>query len=207
VLTSLALAECGNRKEKLGANWADAMKCGMSENDLIEAHVLDVKYLREVNRSLALTLDDAVFPGGAETLTTTKLRSILQTPMVAMTIAGEDIGGEEMWHERPWMMPSMQLWGKLSYRFEDMTDMINGTFMHDLVDLLSSVTGQQRKTLYKIDQEFEKMCKFLCKNFSFIESLMPFLRSRLRQMMIRKLSKVEKDKEAWEKAECSQRST
>ena len=88
-----------------------------------------------------------------------------------------------------------------------MTEMINGTFMDDLVDLLSSVTGQQRKTLYKIDQEFEKMCKFLCKNFSFIESLMPFLRSRLRQMMIRKLSKVEKDKEAWEKAECSQRST
>ena len=55
------------------------------------------------------------------------------------------------------MIPSIQLWGKLSYRFEDMTEMINGTFMDDFGDLLSSVTGQQRKTLYEIDQEFEKM--------------------------------------------------
>jgi hypothetical protein len=77
-----------------------------------------------------------------------------------------------------------------------MTDMINGTFMDDLGDLLGSVTGQQRKTLYEIDQDFEKMCELLCKNISTIKSLMPFLRSSLRQTMIRKLSKVEKGKEA-----------
>ena len=62
VLTCVALAVRGNRKEKLGENWADHDKCGMSEDDLIEAHnVLDVKYLREVNRSLARTLHEAVF--------------------------------------------------------------------------------------------------------------------------------------------------
>jgi hypothetical protein len=95
---------------------------------------------------------------------------------------------------------SMQFWGKLSYRFEGMTEMINGTFMDDHGDLLSSVTGQQRKT-YDIDEEFGKMCELLCKNFSTIKSLTPFLRSSLRQTMIRKLSKVGKDKEAWKKAE------
>jgi hypothetical protein len=43
----------GNCKEKLGANWADHEKCGKSEDALIEAHnVLEVKYLKEVNRSL-----------------------------------------------------------------------------------------------------------------------------------------------------------
>ena len=41
----------------------------------------------------------------------------------------------------------------------------------------------------------------LCKNFSTIKSLMPFLRSSLRQTMIRKLSKVGKDKKAWKKEE------
>jgi hypothetical protein len=56
-------------------------------------------------------------------------------------IAREDIRGEEMWPKRPWMMPGIQLWGKLTYRFEGMTGMINGTFMDDLGDLLSSVTG------------------------------------------------------------------
>ena len=60
-----------------------------------------------------------------------------------------------MWPKKPWMMHRMQLWGKLSYRFERMTEMIIGTFMDDLGDLLSSVTGQQRKT-YQIDQDFEK---------------------------------------------------
>ena len=82
-----------------------------------------------------------------------------------------------------------------------MTEMIKGAFMDDLGELLSSVKGNQRKTLYEIDQEFEKMCEFLCKNFSTIKSLMPFLRSSLRQTMIRKLSKVGKDNEAWKKAE------
>ena len=68
VLTRVTLAVRENRKEKLGANWTDHEKCGMSEDGLIEANnVLDVQYLREVNRSLARTLQDAVFPGGAET--------------------------------------------------------------------------------------------------------------------------------------------
>jgi hypothetical protein len=50
----------------------------MSADALIKAHnVLDVKYLREFNRLLARTLHDAVFPGDAETIATTRLRSIL----------------------------------------------------------------------------------------------------------------------------------
>ena len=93
------------------------------------------------------------------------------------------------------------MWAKMIYRFESITEMINGAFMDDLGELLNSVTGNQRKTLYEIDQEFEKMCEMLIKNFATIKSLMPFLRSSLRQTMIRKLSKVGKDKEAWKKAE------
>ena len=48
-------------------------------------------------------------------------------------------------------MESTQMWAKLIYRFEGMTEMIDGAFMDALGDLLSSVTGQQRKTLYEID--------------------------------------------------------
>ena len=55
-------------------------------------------------------------------------------------------------------------------------------------------------SLYEIDQEIEKMCQMLIKNFATIKSLMPFLCSNLRTM-IRKLSKVGKDKEVWKKAE------
>ena len=154
-----------------------------------------------VNRALTRTLHDAVLPGAAETINTTKLRSILKTPEVLKILAGETLGGEETWGKRPWLMPAMQLWAKLCYRFEVMTDMINGAFMDDLGEILNAVTGLQRKTLYKADQEFEKMTETLVKNFTSIKSLMSFLRSSLRQTMIRKLSKVVKDKATWKKAE------
>jgi hypothetical protein len=44
VMTSVALAVRQNRKDKLGASWSDAEKCGLTETALTEAHkVLDVK--------------------------------------------------------------------------------------------------------------------------------------------------------------------
>jgi hypothetical protein len=87
--------------------------------------------------------------------------------------------------------------------FEDMTDMINGTFMEDLSQLRNSATGDQcrRKTFYEIDTEFEKMTASLLKNFNGMASLMPFLRASLRQTMIRKLASVGKDKDGLKKAE------
>ena len=110
---------------------------------LIKAHDgLDAKYLREVNRTLARTLHDAVFPGGPETIATTRLRSILKTPLAAKIIAGDVVGKENLWCTRPWLMESAQMWAKLIYRFEGMTEMINGAFMDDLGDFLSSITGQ-----------------------------------------------------------------
>ena len=56
VPTSVSLALRTNRKDKLGANWADHEKCGMQEKELSDAHgVLDTKYLRMVNRALTRT--------------------------------------------------------------------------------------------------------------------------------------------------------
>ena len=81
----MALAVRGNPKDKLGSNWADHERCGLPEDGLIKAHdVLDAKYIREVNRTLARTLHDAVFPGGSETMAT--LRSILKTPYAAKNL-------------------------------------------------------------------------------------------------------------------------
>ena len=72
VITSVALAVRGNRKDKLGSKCADHWHCGLSADELIKAHdVLDAKYLREFNRILARTLHDAVFPEGSETIATT----------------------------------------------------------------------------------------------------------------------------------------
>ena len=50
--------------------------------------------------------------------------------------------------------------------------------MEDLSELLNSATGDQRRRLsfYEIDTEFEKMTSSLQKNFTSMQSLMPFLR-------------------------------
>ena len=82
VITSVALEVRKNRKDKLGSDWSDYERCGLTEDELIKAHeVLDAKFFREINRTLARTLHDAVFPGGPETTATTRLQSILKTPL------------------------------------------------------------------------------------------------------------------------------
>ena len=69
VITCVAVR--GNREDKLGSDWADAERCGLSEDEVTKTHdVFDTKYLREVNRTLARTLHDAVFSGGSETIAT-----------------------------------------------------------------------------------------------------------------------------------------
>ena len=95
------------------------------------------------------------------------------------------------------------MYGRLAYKFEGMTDMINGAFMEDLSELLNAATGDQRsrKSFYEIDTEFEKMTASLLKNFSSMASLMPFLRASLRQSMMRRLALVGKDKDGWKKAD------
>ena len=204
VMASVSLAVRTNRKDTLGSHFADHDKLGMTADELTDAHeLLDTKHLTQVNRALTRMMHDAAFSGGTETAHITKLRVILRTPQVSQILAGDKMGTESEWSTKPWLMPAMQMWAKLVYKFEGMTDMINGCFMDDLAELLTAATGDQRKrkTLYEIDLEFEKMCDMLLKNFDTQKSLMTFLRSSLRQTMIRKLSKVGKDKEAWKKAE------
>ena len=207
VITGITLSLRRNRKEGLGTDFADAAKQKVTEAELAKMHAhLDATYLAQVNRDLTRALHDAVFQENStapETIAMTKLRPILKTPEVTKILSGEALGTEKDWITKPWLMPAIQMWGKIAYKFEGMTDMINGQFMDELAELLSAATGdpRKRKTFYEIDAEFEKMCSALLTNFSSLKSLLPFLRASLRQTMIKKLSKVGKDKEAWKKGE------
>jgi hypothetical protein len=163
----------------LGAH-ADHEKMGMTEEEPAQAHaVLDAKRLMMVNRTVVRWLHDAVFPNTSETPATNKLRSIFKTPEVTKILQGEKLTTESLWAAQPWQIPVVHMYGRLAYKFEGMTDMINGAFMEDLSELLNSATGDQRrcKTFYEIDTEFEKMTASLLKNFNSMASLMPFLRA------------------------------
>ena len=101
-------------------------------------------------------MHDAVYPCASETPATIKLRSILKTPEVTKILQGEKLTteSESLWAAQPWQIPAVHMYGRLAYKFEGMTDMINGAFMEDLSELLNSATGDQRrrKTFYEIHQ-------------------------------------------------------
>ena len=72
---------------------------------------------------------------------------------------GKKLITESMWAAQPLHIPAINMYCRLAFKFEGMTDMINGASMEDLSDLLNSITGDQRRcnTSYEIDTEFEKM--------------------------------------------------
>ena len=117
---------------------------------------------------------------------------------------GTVVGNEDQWDEdHMCLIPSVTIWARLCFKYEDMTELINGRFIEDFGILLGSATGETktRKSFYEMDKEFELMTKTIEKNFVKVDSLMGFMRASLRQALITKLSKVGKDKEAWGKAE------
>jgi hypothetical protein len=58
-----------------------------------------------------------------------------------------------VWAAQPWQIPVVHMYGRLAYKFEGMTDMINCAFMEDLFELFNLATGDQRhhKTFYEIE--------------------------------------------------------
>ena len=120
----------------------------MTEEQLTQAHaVLDAKRLTMVNRTVVRLLHDAVYPSNTvESSATIKLRSILKTPEVTKILQGEKLPTESEWAVHPWLMPAVRMYGRLAYKSEGMTDMINGAFMEeDLSELLNAATGDQRR--------------------------------------------------------------
>ena len=142
VTTSVLLELISYRKTVLGAHHADHEKLGMTEERLTQAHaVLDVKRLAMVNRTVVRLLHDAVYPSNTvESPATIKLRSILKTLEVTQILEGEKLPTESEWAVHPWLMPAVLMYGRLAYKFEGMTDMINGAFMEDLSELLNAAT-------------------------------------------------------------------
>ncbi len=90
-------------------------------------------------------LHDAVYPNTSETPDTIKLRSILKSPEVTKILQGEKLTTESLWATHPLQIPAVHMYGRLAYKIEGITDMINGAFMEDLSDLLNSATGDQRR--------------------------------------------------------------
>ena len=204
--TDLQLSLNKNRFANLGSNFCDFAKLGYKDQgQLDKAHkAVDLKYLRQMNRLAVRLLHDAVFEHPQkETPARTKLHSVLKNNEVSKVLKGAIDDDDATWLTQPWEIPAVQIWGKICHKYEGMTDMLSGTMMEELANIITCVTGdaRQRRTIYQADQDFERFGKTLTANFKDTATLWDFLRASLRQCHIRKLAKVGKDKTAWAKAD------
>jgi hypothetical protein len=95
------------------------------------------------------------------------------------------------------------MFAKLAYNFEGVVDVLNGTFIEEIVDLLESVTvpGGKGKSIFEVDHVIEELTENIQKNFTDVPTFMKSLRTSGRESMIRHLAKYSKDKTVWIKAE------
>ena len=208
IATGLLLSLNKNRLTSLGSNFTDFKKLGFRDEDaLTKAHKsIDLKYLRQLNRTVTRLLHDAVFEPSskaADTPAQNKLNGILRNSEVSQILRGATDDDDEEWLKEPWKIPALQIWAKMYHKYEGMTDMLTGTMMEELATIITCVTGdaRHRRTIYEADQDFERFGKTLIANFKDTATLWEFLRASLRQLHINKLSKVGKDKAAWAKAD------
>ena len=101
---------------------------------------------------------------------------------------------------KPWWIPAVQIWGKICNKYEGTTDMLTGTMIEELVNIVTCVTGhvRQRRTIYEADQDFERIGKTDRKLY---QHAVGDPARTLASYHIHKLSKVGKDKAAWAKAD------
>ncbi len=71
----------------------------------------------------------------------TKLHSILQNSEVSKILRGAFDDADDVWLAELWRIPALQIWGKICHKYEGMTDMLTGTMMEELANIVTCVTG------------------------------------------------------------------
>jgi len=140
-----------------------------------------------VNRQFITLIHNAMFPADSKpTPAILRLQGLIDSSTVKGLMEGTVVGNEDQWDEdHMWLIPSVTIWARLCvtlcFKYEGMTELINGRFIEDFGILLGSATGEAktRKSFYEIDKEFELMTKTIEKNFVKVDSLMVFMRASL----------------------------
>ena len=206
-LLTCKLAMIKSRTSSLGTNFSDYTKMRLASeqdlDDLIEA--TDKEYLIQVNRWLVRTIHGAIYPDGhTATTATNKLIHIVESPNIQKILNGESIGTEDTWSmEELWRLPGIAMYAKLAYKYEGFVDVLNGTFIEEISELLLSATttGAKGKTIFEVDNAMEILAENIEKNFNDVPTFLKFMRASMRQAMIRRLAKHSTNKAAWSKAE------
>ncbi len=82
-------------------------------------------------------------------------------------------------------LPGILMYSKLAYKFEVMTDVLNGTFVEEMSDLLGSATSGKGLTMYEVDTNFEMMVEMIVKSYPQSVTLMSYMHVSLCQTYIK----------------------
>jgi hypothetical protein len=82
-------------------------------------------------------------------------------------------------------------------------DVLNGTFIEEVSELLFSATttSTKGKTIFEVDNAMEILAENIQKNFNNVPTFLKFMRPSMRQVMIRHLIKHSTNKPTWSKVE------
>ena len=116
-----------NKKDTFGAHFMDSEKMGYSKDDLVKAHKnCDQQYTTKVNRQF-------MFPADSEpTPAILRLQGLIDSSTVKGLMEGTAVGNEAQWDEDHMLLiPSVTIWARLCFKYEGMTELINGRFIED----------------------------------------------------------------------------
>jgi hypothetical protein len=83
---------------------------------------------------------------------------IVESPNIQKILNGESIGTEGDWSmEELWRLPVIALYAKIAYKYEGFVDVLNGTFIEEISELLLSATttSAKGKTIFEVDNAME----------------------------------------------------
>jgi len=122
IATGLQLSLNKNRLTSLGSNFTDHKKLGFKDEDALAKaqKSIDLKYLRQLNRMVALLLHDAVFEPSSKVdrPAQSKLNGILRNSEVSNILRGAVDDDDEEWLAQPWKIPALQIWAKMYHKYE-----------------------------------------------------------------------------------------
>ncbi len=100
-----------------------------------------------MNRCVVRTIHGAIFPDGhIQTTETKKLLHIVVGPMTQKILKGEVTDFEDLGTvEELWRLSGIAMFAKLACKVEGVVDVLNGTFIEEITDLLRSATARRAK--------------------------------------------------------------
>eukprot|EP00286_Rhodomonas_abbreviata_P018498 CAMPEP_0181294246 /NCGR_PEP_ID=MMETSP1101-20121128/3493_1 /TAXON_ID=46948 /ORGANISM="Rhodomonas abbreviata, Strain Caron Lab Isolate" /LENGTH=439 /DNA_ID=CAMNT_0023398881 /DNA_START=55 /DNA_END=1370 /DNA_ORIENTATION=+ len=177
-------------KETFGGFFPNHVKAGFADEACYtEAKEIALeKHLQVKNKLLLCQIINAIFPAGSKKdMTSTHkefLRSILETAAIEEFMEGNTPSDIANWFAKPWLMPAVQVWTKILWRYEGLHETLDGNLLGDLNDIAESKEPIQQK-----NHKMELLLAPSQKAFATVEELCEHLRICVLINTIRELAR------------------